>query len=427
MAGKVFLEMFDLMSNLDPRILKKQLDILENKYNEGELVKKALDISLKKGKKRKAYPFDIPVNFRENRSDNCEKKALIEEYFSNELLENRPSQLKMAELVESALREGTFLLVESSAGTGKSLAYLVPSILNSKNDENPIYISSYTKNLQQQLFYQDIPFAEKITGCGVNTVLQKGRSNYLCLRKTKELPKGLDPLSLCALTLWGSLSLTGDLSEISYVFREINKNLVSMDETCKKEMCPYFDECFYYNMKKKLQNADIILVNHALFFTGKTTATKVIFDEAHELERAATSGFSMSVSFGEIQSVLNNISNELKESKIKKEIKNAIDTAKVTFEKIATKSLLLNDYKEGLYKNQEISALRSLYEILEKVNSLLSSVEIEDKKEKEKIKEILLKLNIILEQKEDDRVFYYSIPYRQRLSSIEIMTDLSSG
>ncbi len=420
MAGKIFLKMFDLMTNLDPRILKKQLDIIGDKYFEGELIKKALDISLRKGLNKKSYPFEIPVNFRENRRKNsCEKESLMGEYFANGLLEDRPSQLKMAELVESTLSEENFLLVESSAGTGKSLAYLVPSILDSKNDKGPIYISSYTKNLQQQLFYHDIPFAEEITDCGVNAILQKGRSNYLCLRKIKELPQDLDPLSLCALTLWSSLSLTGDFSEISYVFREINKGLISMDETCKKEMCPYYDDCFYYKMKKKLKDADIILVNHALFFTGKINVNKVIFDEAHELERAATSGFSISVSFGEIQAVLNNISRDLKKLKIKKEIKNTIDKAKEIFEKIADKVLSLNTYQEGLYKNQEISALRSLYEILDKVNSLLSSVNIEDKKEK--IKEILLKLNIILEQKEDDRVFYYRIPYRQRLSSIELI------
>jgi len=422
MAGKVFLEMFDLMTNLDPWILKKQLDIMGDKYFEGELIEKALDLSLRKGLNKKPYPFEIPLNFRKNRRKNgCEKKSSMGEYFANELLEDRPSQLKMAELVESTLAEGNFLLVESSAGTGKSLAYLVPSILESKNDENPIYISSYTKNLQQQLFHHDIPFAEEITGCGVNTVLQKGRSNYLCLRKTRELPRDTDPLSLCALTLWSFLSKTGDLSEISYVFRKINKGLISMDETCKKEMCPFYDDCFYYNMKKKLKDADIILVNHALFFTGKLNVGKVIFDEAHELERAATSGFSMSISFGEIQAVLNNISRDLKQLKIKKEIKNTIDTAKEIFEKVAEKILSLNDYREGLYKDQEISALRSLYEILERVNSLLSSVDIEDKKETEKIKEILLKLNIILEQEEDDRVFYYSIPYRQRLSSIELI------
>jgi ATP-dependent DNA helicase DinG len=273
--------------------------------------------------------------------------------------------------------------------------------------------------LQQQLFYHDIPFAEKITGCGVNTILQKGRSNYLCLRKTKELPKDLEPLSFCALILWSSLSLTGDLSEISYVFREINKSLISMDETCKKELCPLYDNCFYYKMKKKLKDADLILVNHALFFTGKTNAGKVIFDEAHELERAATSGFSMSVSFGEIQAVLNNISRDLKQPKIKKEIKNTINTAKVTFEKIAEKVLSLNNYREGSYKEQDISDLRSLYEALNKVNSMLSSASLEDIKEN--LKEILLKLNIILEQGEDDKVFYYSIPYRQRLSSIELI------
>jgi predicted DnaQ family exonuclease/DinG family helicase len=422
MAGKIFLGMFDLMANLDPEVLKKQLNIMEGKYSEADLIRKALDFSLRNGLNRKPYPFEIPVNFRGNRhNNNSIKQNSIEEYFNNKLLEDRPSQLKMAKLVDSTLSEGNFLLVESSAGTGKSLAYLVPSILASKDEDTPIYISSYTKNLQQQLFYQDIPFAEEITGCGVNTVLQKGRSNYLCLRKIKNLQDDSDALSLCGLILWSSLSKTGDLSEISYVFREINKGLVSMDETCNQAMCPYYDDCFYYNMTKKLKEADIILVNHALFFTKNFNVEKVIFDEAHELERAATSGFSMSINFGEIQMVLNNISRNTKNSKTQKEIKKTINAAKTNFETIAAKVLSLNDYREGIYKDQEISALRFLYEALEKVNTLLSSESIEDEKEKEKLKEILLKLNIIIEQQEEDRVFYYRIPYRQRLSSIELI------
>jgi len=422
MTGGIFLEMFDLMTNLNPELLKKQLDVMEGKHSESELIKKALDISLRKGLNRKSYPFEIPVNFRANRDNGSGKNySSIKEYFEHELLEERPSQFKMAELVQSALVNGEFLLVESSAGTGKSLAYLLPSILINREDNNPIYISSYTKNLQQQLFNQDIPFAEEITGCGVNAVLRKGRSNYLCLQKTGEVPRDLEPVSLCALLLWSSLSRTGDLSEISYVFREINKGLISMDETCKKERCPYYDDCFFYNMKKRLKDADLILVNHALFFTGNLNVKRVIFDEAHELESAATSGFSLSVSFGEIQAVLNNISRDLKKAKIRGEIKNTINKAKESFEKIADKVLSLNDYREGVYRDQEISALRFIQEALERIISLLSSVQLKDETEKEKLKEIVSKVKVIVEQDEEDRVFYYKILHRQRLSSIELI------
>ena len=422
MAGKIFLQIFQLMTNLDPELLKQQLDIMEEKYNESELIKKALEISLRKGLNRSPYPFDIPVNFRENRKKESRKNhSDIKEYFNNENLEERNSQLMMAELVQSTLVNGNFLLVESSAGTGKSLAYLIPSILMNRNEEIPIYISSYTKNLQQQLFNNDIPFAEKITGCGVNTVLQKGRANYLCLQKTKEIPKGTDPVSLCSLLLWSFLTQTGDLSEISYVFREINKGLVSMDESCKREFCPRYRDCFFYNMKNRLKDADIILVNHALFFTANLNVRNVIFDEAHELEGAATSGFSMSISYGEIQSALNNLSHDVKNTKILKEIKNAIDNAKDSFEKIADKVLALNDYREGLYKSAEASTLRSLQESLERILSQLSSVELENESEKERLKELIMNLRVIIEQEEEDKVFYYKIPHRQRLSSIELI------
>jgi Rad3-related DNA helicase len=240
------------MTNLNPELLKRQLDIMEKKFPESEIIKSALEISLRKGLNREPYPFDIPVNFRENRGNgSCQPRSSIKEYFEHETLENRPSQLQMAELVDSSLSNGKFLLVESSAGTGKSLAYLIPGILISREEKTPIYISSFTKNLQQQLFYQDIPFAEKITGCGVNTVLRKGRLNYLCLHKIRGLPSDIEPVSLCALLLWSSLTKTGDLSEISYVFREINKGLIAMDETCQKENCPYYENCFYYNMMKR--------------------------------------------------------------------------------------------------------------------------------------------------------------------------------
>ncbi len=422
MAGEIFLKIFDLMTDLNPELLKRQLDVMEKKFTESEIIKSALEISLRKGLNRKPYPFEIPVNFRENRgNESCQKRSSIKEYFEHETLENRPSQLQMAELVDSSLSNGEFLLVESSSGTGKSLAYLIPGILISRDEKNPIYISSFTKNLQQQLFYQDIPFAEKITGCGVNTVLQKGRSNYLCLQKIKGLPTDIEPVSLCSLLLWSSLTRTGDLSEISYVFREINKGLIAMDESCRKDICPYFEGCFYYNMKKRLKDADLILVNHALFFTGNLNVNKVIFDEAHELESAATSGFSISIGFGEIQAVLNNISRSLKNTKIIKEIKNTIDKAKESFEKIAEKILSNSDYQEGLYKDEEISALRFLEEALEQILSLLEPVELEDETEKEKLKEIVLNFKIITEQKEDDRVFYYKFLNKQRPSSIELI------
>ncbi|MEJ2355793.1 MAG: helicase C-terminal domain-containing protein, partial [candidate division WOR-3 bacterium] len=166
---------------------------------------------------------------------------------------------------------------------------------------------------------------------------------------------------------------------------------------------------------------DLILVNHALFFTGKINPGNVIFDEAHELERAATSGFSLSISFGEIQAVLNNISRDLKKRKILAEIKTVIDKGKETFEKIAGKALLASNYQEGLYRGEDKSSLQSLQESMEKILSLLSSFELKDQSEKEKLKEIISKFKVIIEQEADDRVFYYRIPHRQRLSSIELI------
>ncbi|MEO0292818.1 MAG: helicase C-terminal domain-containing protein [candidate division WOR-3 bacterium] len=428
-AGNVFLRIFELMTELDPYLLKTQLDLLSYKYPESEIIKKALEISLHKGLNRKPYPYNIPVNFRENRKKGEVKKLpSVKDYFNYEGLETRPSQVKMAELVDATLRGNEFLLIESSSGTGKSLAYLIPSILISRMEKKPIYISSYTKTLQDQLFTKDIPFAEKITGCGVNTVLRKGRSNYLCLKKLKELPKNLDPVSLCSLFFWSSITKTGDLSEISYLFRDINKALISMDESCNKESCPYYDVCFYYKMKNRLGNADLILVNHALFFTGKPDAKKVIFDEAHELESAATSGFSTTISFGEIQGVLSNIIRGTKDRKISKKIVEIIDKTKEIFQSISAK-VPDRDSQEGFYNREQISSLLFICEELEEVYKLFEAIEEEEKYLGDQLQEIIRKLKIIIEQDEEDRVFYYRLPNKDRPLSIELIAaplDISS-
>jgi len=424
MCGRIFLKIYQIMTNLSPELLKRQLEVIEGKFPESDLIKSALENSLKKGLNRKPYPFEIPVNFRENKKEEEGKElSSIKEYFDYKGLEKRPSQLKMAELVYSSLNNDEFLLVEASAGTGKSLAYLIPAIIIAKESGEPIYISCYTKNLQQQVFTHDIPFGEEITGFGVNTLLRKGRSNYLCLLKFRELPKSLNPIFLSALYLWGYLTRTGDLSEISYLFREINSGLLSMDESCRKESCPYYSSCFYYNMMKKVKNADLILVNHALFFTGNPNSKRVIFDEAHELEKAATSGFSLTISFGELQAVLNNIKKELKRKKNKlyKNIKKIIDEAKKSFENVGKSIVSSNEYSVGFYKDEQLLPLRSLTEHLEDLINILSSPELEEDQTVDRLQEVISKLKIIIEQKEKERVFYYKFPNRNRPLSLELI------
>ncbi len=421
MSGRILLKIYEIMSNLDPEILKKQLKLLEGKYEEAELIKKALKDSLKRGLNRKPYPFEIPVNFRDSRK-NDEGKLLssVSNYFEKEELEERPSQIKMAELVQASLSNDEFLIVEASAGTGKSLAYLVPAILYARSTGEPIYISSYTKNLQQQLFTNEIPKAEEMTGFGVNTLLRKGKSNYLCIFKSKSLPNDIDPISLSALILWSSLTRTGDLSEISNIFREVDRILLNVDESCRKEDCPYYGSCFYYNMKKRIKEADIILVNHPLFFTGNPNAEKVIFDEAHEIENAATQGYAIKVNLAEVEVVLKNIAKEIK-GDLRKEVSELLTIAKDAFRKVGETVIEASEQRVGFYKDIQLTSLLFLSDRLDKFLKGIKSKDLDNTEVSGRLEEVISNLKILLKQEEEDRVFYYEVVNRLRPISLKLI------
>jgi ATP-dependent DNA helicase DinG len=421
MSGEILMGLYRIMCSVDPEILKKQIDAMKGKYQEALLLENALKRSLKKGLNRNPYPYDIPVNFRMRRGK--EKGKLlpkVSDYFKQKDLEKRKSQVEMAELVQSALINDEFLIVEASAGTGKSLAYLVPAIPYARNSEEPIYISSYTKNLQQQLFNNDIPKAEEITHFGVNTLMRKGKSNYLCLLKLRTLFGDMDAISLSALYFWASITRTGDLSEVSYLEREINKGLINMDETCRKEACPYYDSCFYYNMEKHIKEADLILVNHSLFFTRNPNAEKVIFDEAHEIEKAATQGYALTVSLAEVQSALKNIKREVK-GELGREAEKLLKAAEESFQKVGKSFRDANEYSVGFYKDSQLLPLRALSEQLNDFISVITSLDQDISETVGRLREFVNNLRILIQQEEKDRVFYYELRYRQRPSSLELI------
>lgn len=428
-SGEIFMRIFEVARNINPSILKKQLNVLQGKMCEDEFVKECLEFSLSKGLNRKSYPFEIPKNYLEHRDEKnvFEDKEDIREYFKKESLEERLSQIKMAELVDEALSNNKFLIVEASGGTGKSLAYLVPSIVAIIKNKEQMYVSSYTKNLQQQLFNKDIPLAEKITGCGINAVLRKGKSNYLCIKKFRELPSELNPVYLSALYMWGYLTGTGDIAEINYITREINRGLFNLDESCRRRNCPFYNECFYYKMMGHCRNADLVLVNHALFFTGNLNVSKVVFDEAHEMEKAATDGFSIGTGHSEIQSILRNLKRKVSPG-VAGKIDDLVKLTGKVFNRMGEKFMEENDYRVGFYGNIGMDPLR---QILESMRGLLSQLDSEEEDMDimiSKLKEVIFNLDFIIHQDEEDRVYYAELRNRRRPSSIEfIAAPLSVG
>ena len=224
--------------------------------------------------------------------------------------EFRPQQSAMARAVANSLLSGRNLAVEAPTGVGKSFAYLVPLVMLAKRDERPALISTETINLQEQLIQRDIPLLQKLTGIEFRAALAKGRSNYLCLRRLalaageqnqQLLPNATLQMDLERIVQWAENSSSGERDQIDFRMDPELWPLICCEAgNCQKVRCPFFQQCFYMRARKKWSEADILVANHALFFTdlamrcaeGAAGALlpnygAVLFDEAHTLEDSA--------------------------------------------------------------------------------------------------------------------------------------------
>ncbi len=227
----------------------------------------------------------------------------------------------MAQAVEQALGEKRHLIVEAGTGTGKTLAYLMPVIRSGKR----VIISTGTKNLQEQLFYKDVPFLEQAlygdsaSGSRLSVCYMKGRNNYLCRKKLYDLTgqpvlSGLEEIEQYqAIAAWEKTTSTGDRAELAELPEAsmLWHKLDARADACTGQKCSEFERCFITEMRRKAMESDIIIVNHHLFFADLAIklqadgapdagilpeAAAVIFDEAHELEDVAGNYFGISVS-----------------------------------------------------------------------------------------------------------------------------------
>ncbi|MBZ5590614.1 MAG: ATP-dependent DNA helicase [Acidobacteriia bacterium] len=225
--------------------------------------------------------------------------------------EYRPGQLEMAEAVESALADRKHLIVEAGTGTGKTLAYLVPAILSGKR----IIVSTGTKNLQEQLFFKDIPFLQKHFPRPLEVCYMKGRGNYACRQKIYDAQKEavLDGFEEVAdfqiIEQWEKTTEFGDRAEIKTLPESSSawNKIDARRELCSGQKCPQFDRCFITLMHQRAAQSDIIIVNHHLFFADLAIKDEdvpgilpdyqaVVFDEAHEIEDVAGQYFGVQIS-----------------------------------------------------------------------------------------------------------------------------------
>ncbi|NLE75905.1 MAG: DEAD/DEAH box helicase family protein [Chloroflexi bacterium] len=220
--------------------------------------------------------------------------------------EHRAEQVAMLRRVGRALNEGEHLLVEAGTGTGKSVAYLLPAMHFALTNRERVVISTNTINLQDQLYSKDIPDLQRLLGLEVRSVLLKGRSHYLCLRKLAAFRRkrawAVEELRLLAKVLvWLPTTVTGDRAELFLPTPQegaLWARIASDGESCAGDRCPYARDgrCFFRRARRKAEQAHLIVVNHALLLSDVAVENRVlpeyrhvIIDEAHHLEDSATS------------------------------------------------------------------------------------------------------------------------------------------
>jgi ATP-dependent DNA helicase DinG len=232
--------------------------------------------------------------------------------------EHRPGQYQMAQTIEQCFADRRHLIVEAGTGTGKTLAYLLPALRRAREQKQRIIISTGTKNLQEQLYFKDVPFLETLLG-PLKVCYMKGRANYLCKQKLYALRdnpilSGLEEIDQFHQILrWEKGTITGDRAEVKGLpeHSPLWHKMDARSEVCLGQSCPNWEPCYVTAMRRKALESDIVIVNHHLFFADLSIkqqaagapdagilpeAAAVIFDEAHELEDVASQYFGIALS-----------------------------------------------------------------------------------------------------------------------------------
>jgi ATP-dependent DNA helicase DinG len=243
--------------------------------------------------------------------------------------ELRPQQLKMAAAVADAFAHRRHLLVEAGTGVGKSFAYLIPAIERVTQHNERVVISTHTIALQEQLINKDIPFLNAVIPEEFSAVLVKGRSNYLGLRRLAQASAKQVTLfaaerernELWRIEDWAVATRDGSLSDLAPApLMPVWDRVKSEHGNCMGQRCQYYNKCFYQQARRRAENAQILVVNHALFFSDLALRRQgvnvlpeyalAILDEAHTLEDVAGDHFGINLSDAQVRFLLHALYNE---------------------------------------------------------------------------------------------------------------------
>jgi ATP-dependent DNA helicase DinG len=221
--------------------------------------------------------------------------------------EPRDGQRVMARAVAETLEHGGVLLAEAGTGTGKTLAYLVPAILSGRR----VLVSTGTKNLQEQIYFKDLPVLQQALGVPFTATYMKGRANYLCLHRLQQARGAAGAVGdeLEQIAAWAETSETGDRAELEDLPESSPRwhDISATADTCLGSDCPQFQECFVTRMRQRAAASDLVIVNHHLLCADAAVRQSsygevipachyAVVDEAHQLEDVATQYFGIAVS-----------------------------------------------------------------------------------------------------------------------------------
>ena len=304
--------------------------------------------------------------------------------------EYRPEQEQMAEAVQRAMAQERFLIVEAGTGTGKTLAYLIPSVLGGKR----VVVSTGTKTLQEQLFFKDVPLVQDRLGFSFRAAFLKGRGNYLCWRRFRLFSR--QPLfasmedvgNYQTVKKWAGRTRTGDRAELDDLPEDLGlwREVCASSETCLGQSCEFHDRCFVMATRQEAAGADLLIVNHHLFFADLAVRMKgygevlpryeaVVFDEAHQLEETATQYLGNTVSNYRFEELARDFRRECAAAKVKEATLSRMATDLLDIEERFFQLLRGREGRFPLRRKQWKEEAKEIGErVMEKLTSLSSHI-----------------------------------------------------
>ena len=350
------------------------------------------------------------------------KQKIIEEFFKNSgplsegviNFHEREDQVEMAKIVNEAIEEKNSLIVEAGTGVGKTFSYLVPALING----GKVVISTATKNLQDQLFFKDIPTIRDALKIPIDINILKGRSNYICqLRMENALLEGQflnkeDAKYIHEIKKISDHSESGEISEFNNIPEKstVWPFVTSTKENCMGQDCEFYKSCFLIKARKKAITSEVVIVNHHLFFADLVLkdaelseilpkASTVIFDEAHQIPEIASIFFGQNISTNQIiyliqdaqQILSNHIKDKEKLVELSKSIIDIANSLSSFFDQRNQRIGVEKIEKLDSFQEKIIDLTREL-ENLYKFFNAYSEQDLEFKKLSDRTKEIISKL-----------------------------------